>query len=180
MVKNFKRALGFDNPKESITIFKGDTYSYLDWFRKSTARYCRSFGWYVPGSDEVPSPLPYGIEPVELKWSTVSEDGVNLLPESTLKSIVGNMTHNPTNSEYFGNVGERHDFILTLNKTIVLDGANMYLFTDDLENEFVWITAAAQLTDGVKYKLRGTIKDHRIYNSSKQTILTRCRIQGEL
>ena len=56
----------------------------------------------------------------------------------------------------------------------------MYLFTDALENEFVWITAAAQLTDGVKYKLRGTIKDHRIYNSSKQTILTRCRIQGEL
>ena len=92
MVKNFKRALGFDNPKESITIFKGDTYSYLDWFRKSTARYCRSFGWYVPGSDEVPSPLPYGIEPVELKWSTVSEDGINLLPESTLKSIVGNKT----------------------------------------------------------------------------------------
>ena len=90
------------------------------------------------------------------------------------------MTHNPTKSEYIGNVGERYDFILTLNKTIVLDGANMYLFTDALENEFVWITAAAQLTDGVKYKLRGTIKDHRIYNSSKQTILTRCRIQGEL
>ena len=38
-----KSVLGFDNGY--ITIFKGETYDYKDWFKEHGARYTRYWGW---------------------------------------------------------------------------------------------------------------------------------------
>ena len=50
--KNQKQTLGFE--KGYITIFKGDTYTHIDWFRASICRYTRWWGWYVVSTEEIP------------------------------------------------------------------------------------------------------------------------------
>ena len=67
-----KEVLGFT--KGYITIFKGDTYSELDWFRASIARYARWWGWYIISTEEIPEDLPEpesvedGIEMIDVAW----------------------------------------------------------------------------------------------------------------
>lgn len=171
---DYKKLLGFDNPKESITIFKGDTYQYQDWFKKSSARYAENFGWYLPGDEAVPNPLPIGVEPVDLKWQDVSVNNI-LKSKSDIKRTIGNLTHTPTPSRYQGTIGERKTFTLYLKRAIELETGRMNIFMDDTCNEYIWFNSSRVLEPGQMYTFNGTIKDHRLYNNSQQTILTNCR-----
>ena len=71
-----KEVLGFT--KGYITIFKGDTYAEIDWFRASIARYARWWGWYIISTEEVPADLPAGIEAIRLPWESVGQDSGEL------------------------------------------------------------------------------------------------------
>jgi hypothetical protein len=67
--KSQKEVFGFDNGY--ITIFKGDTYSHLEWFRASIAKYNKLWGWAIASTESVPFDLPCGLEPIELQWDQV-------------------------------------------------------------------------------------------------------------
>lgn len=174
---NRKEALGF--AKGYITIFKGDTYSLKDWFSASPARYARMWGWYFPSTEELPDPLPAGIEPIRLTWEEVS-DNDKLKDEDTIKAYIETLIYEPSESEFVGEVGERLDIYLTVDRAIPLENqygsSTMHIMHDDCGNEFVWTTAAKTLTEGTEYHVKGTVKDHRTYKNTNQTILTRCRI----
>lgn len=171
-----KEVLGFT--KGYITIFKGDTYAEIDWFRASIARYARWWGWYIISTEEVPADLPAGIEAIRLPWESVGQEDGNLKPEHLVKEAVESVIYDASDSEYQGALGERLDLYLTVERTIELDGnygrSTMHLMRDDCGNLYVWTTASKSWAAGSEHHIRGTVKDHRTYRNEKQTVLTRC------
>ena len=174
--KSQKDALGFTNGY--ITIFKGNTYAHLDWFKQSIARYTRNWGWYIVSTEDVPADLPEGIEPSRLNWEDVSDDGITVKDEDKVKAFVETLIFEPGTSEFVGAIGQRLELNLTVTNAIELDGSygrsTMHIMEDDDGNIFVWSTSAKTLAVGSTFHCKGTVKDHRVYRNTKQTVLTRC------
>ena len=173
--KTQREMLGFD--KGYITIFKGDTYSCSEWFKRSIARYCKWWGWYIVSTEELPE-LPAGITPVQLPWEAVGKEDGSLIADGLLTKAVEPYLYETTTSEFVGDIGERLDLMLTVKKAIEVNGAfgssTIHIMEDECGNEFMWSTAAKSWAEGAVKHVRGTVKDHRIYRNSKQTVLTRC------
>ena len=182
-IRTTKEVLGFANGY--ITIFKGDTYALLDWFRESTARYHNIFGWYFISTEELPE-IPAGIEPIQLKWEDVAfVDEDTLKSEAVIKEHINSLIYESTGSEWQGAVGDRLELELTVQKVIPLDSGYygpsiFHLFTDAAGNEYTWTTGSKTLEEGTTYTLRGTVKNLVLYKGSKQTVLTRCHILDKL
>jgi hypothetical protein len=177
--KTQKEVLGF--AKGYVTIFKGNTYEHLDWFRQSIARYNKFFGWYVISTEEVPEDLPIDLLPIKLEWEHIAGvDGESLGPESKVKAYVESLIYEQSDSEYVGEVGERIDVEVVIVKAMSFDGvygrSTMHIMEDDEGNQLKWTTAAKTLVEGNVYHLRGTVKSHDVYKNAKQTVLTRCTI----
>lgn len=172
-----KEALGFT--KGYITIFKGDTHAHIDWFRASIARYARWWGWYIISTEEIPNDLPDGIEPIQLPWDIVGNDNGKLKPESVIQKAVDALIYDEGTSEFVGEIGERIELILTVTRAIEIEnnyGRYMtHIMKDDCGNVYVWTTAAKSWPEGTVKHVRGTIKDHRTYKNTKQTVLKNCR-----
>jgi hypothetical protein len=179
VIRTTKEILGFANGY--ITIFKGDTYNYLDWFQHSTARFARPWGWYFVSDEPVPESYPYELEPIQLKWEEVGKpDGSALLPEDKVKMVVESLLYDPGEGEFVGNVGDRLELYAYLYAVYALESnyGNSWLhcFRDDLGNEYTWTTSSKRLEDDKEYHFKGTIKEHKIYRNRKQNVLTRCTI----
>lgn len=173
--RSVKEALGFTN--DYITIFRGDTYAEIDWFHSSNARYARWWGWYIVSTEEIPADLPAGIETIRLPWSAVGLDSGELKPEQSIKEAVEALIYEPSSSEYIGQIGERLEMTLTVEKAVVLEGehpSTLHVMRDECGNCFVWTTAAKNWAVGSTHHIRGTVKEHRTYKGEKQTVLTRC------
>lgn len=173
---SLKEALGFTNGY--ITIFKGDTYSQLDWFRLSNARYHRRWGWYVVSTEEVPEDLPEGITPVKLIWESISINNESLKPEDAVKGVIDSLLYEESSSEYVGTIGER----LTLTATVVaarpMTGyygpSTMHTLEDAAGNRYIWTTSAKTWTEGSQKTFKGSVREHKMIKNVKCTILTRC------
>lgn len=178
-IRPLKEVLGFT--KGYITIFKGDTYSLLGWFRESSARYHKLFGWYFISEEELPE-IPAGITPIQLKWEDVAfADEDQLRPESQIKEHIDSLMYDPSPSRWQGEVGDRIERLLTVIKvTEMPDGyygpSIFFLFSDEAGNEYCWTTAAKKLELNKTYEIRGTIKSLQKYKGKEQTVLTRCRV----
>ena len=179
-IRPVKEVLGFT--KGYITIFKGDTYSLLDWFRAEGAcRYHSYWGWYVPSELEMPV-VPAGLEAIQLKWEDVAfADEDQLRPESQIKEHIDSLMYDPSPSKWQGEVGDRITRYLTVTKVTELpDGyygpSTFYLFEDEDGNEYTWTTAARKLELGESYEVVGTIKALQKYKGKEQSVLTRCRV----
>lgn len=175
--KSQKQILGFENGY--VTIFKGDTYANLDWFKRSIARYCKWWGWYIVSTEAVPFDLPCGLEPIELKWEWVGEEDGLLKSEHLVKQAVDKLLYDEGHSEYQGNVGDRLDLVVTVVKTF--KGENywgnytIHTFEDSLGNQYVWSTSSKSWEEGTARHIKGTVKEHKTYKNVKQTVLTRCQ-----
>lgn len=170
-----KTVLGF--AEGFITIFKGDTFGYLDWFRASEARFARPWGWYFASTVEVPAELPYGITPIKLTWEEVSTNGI-LNDENKIRAYVDTLIYDPKPGDYVGEIGERLSLEVIVTDTYAIESnygsSTMHVMEDADGNTFLWTTSAKNLTSGLNYKIKGTVKDHKTYKGIKQTILTRC------
>lgn len=162
-----------------ITIFKGNVNDCEEWFRTSNARYARPWGWYVISSEEVPNPLPYGIEPITLYWSLVSENDI-LISEDKIAKIVEELLYPvDTTKSFIGEIGERATYILQVDK--VTKSENIYgisyyhKFSDSDGNIFTWSTNTKALNEGATYSITGTIKEHKKIKSDYINVLTRCK-----
>lgn len=173
---NIKHVLGFDNG--FITIFKGNQMQYLEWFKNSIARYHRAWGWYIVSTDELPQDIPDEITPIRLDWDTISNEDGTLKTENAIISIIDNLIYDDNPSEFVGSIGDRLELEVTITNAIQLDGnfgkSTMHIMEDQNKNVYVWITASKSWTPGTIKKIRGTVKDHKIYKRVKQNILTRC------
>jgi hypothetical protein len=86
-------------------------------------------------------------------------------------------------SEYFGEVKKRDTFTLTLTGTneFYSDWGTTYLyrFVDANNNTAVWFSSKdCDLSKGETYQVKGTVKEHKTYRDTKQTVLTRCKVLG--
>ena len=176
--KTQKEVLGF-GPEGYITIFKGNTYEDKDYFKTSAARYNRWWGWYFFETEPIPEDIPDDVEPVRLDWSLVgTEDGV-LKSEAEVSKAIDSLVYEEDPSEYQGEVGDKIDVILTVEKAITLDGfygpSTMHIFRDYDGNCYVWTTTARSWEVGTEHHIVGTIKELKQYKGVRQTVLTRCR-----
>jgi hypothetical protein len=84
-------------------------------------------------------------------------------------------------SVYFGTIGKRETFTLTLTKVFSFDSmygtSFVYIFIDASGNIAVWKASSSQdVTTGKTYSVKGTVKEHSEYKGVKQTNLSRCKI----
>ena len=170
-----KVVLGFLPPNETITIFRGETESHIEWLRANKARYTRWWGWYF---SEPPTDIPKGLEPVSLPWNAVAKDSDNLKPDSQLAAIIDSILYPITEQMPEISLGDRKEFLLTIKKVINLEtayGSNfMYIMEDDTTQQYVWTTSARSWTPNSTHHIRGTIKDIQTYQGKHQIVLTRC------
>lgn len=171
-----KDVLGFE--KGYITIFKGETYPHLEWFQQSIARYHKIWGWYIISTDEVPAALPSGVEAVQLRWEDVSDSDTALKSETAIKSAIENLVYDPGISEYVGDIGDRLTLTLKVTGSRSIDSyygsSIVHTMEDEAGNVFVWITSAKNWPIGTVKTIKGTVKEHKTFRNTKQTILTRC------
>lgn len=99
---------------------------------------------------------------------------------------------NYQNSSWFGAVGDRATFTLTVDRVIPHEKqaygwqgrrgqtATTYIhkMRDEAGNLAVWFSSGEKLEEGKTYRLVATVKDHKDYRGVKETILTRCSIEG--
>lgn len=180
-MKSLKEVLGFT--RGYITIFAGDTYAALEWFRMSIARFHKLFGWYIVSTDELPQDIPTCVEPKQLLWAKVAKDDNTLLPDSAVLAAVNELIYPPSTSQFVGKEGDRIERTLAVKRTIPLEGdyspSTMHIMVDEEGNEFVWVTSARTLEQGMIYNVRGTIKVHKVYQNIRQTILFRCIVEAK-
>lgn len=172
-----KEVLGFD--KGYITIFKGNTFEDKEYFKMNSARYCRMWGWYFVSTEELPTDIPEDVEPIRLDWEIVGKENGELKSETEVAAAVEALIYDEDTSEYQGEIGDKVEVIVTVEKAIPLDGyygaSTMHIMRDYDGNCFVWTTAARSWSEGTEHHIVGTIKDLRTYKGTKQTVLTRCR-----
>ena len=173
-----KKILGFE--KGYITIFKGDTYSNLEWFQRSIARYCKHWGWYIVSTEALPIDLPVGIEPIELKWELVGEEEGMLKPDHIVKQAVESLLYDKSSSEFVGKVGERLDLEVTVIAARRQDGyygpSTVHHMEDAAGNRYLWNTGSKSWEVGDKRHIKGTVKEHKVIKNVNVTILTRCTV----
>lgn len=90
-------------------------------------------------------------------------------------------------SEYIGEIGDKLDAEVTFVRSFSYqrpayrgwgtETVMIYKFTDANGNILVWNTTAwAEVEEGEKYRLTGTIAEHKEYAGDKQTALKRCKV----
>jgi hypothetical protein len=87
-------------------------------------------------------------------------------------------------SEYFGNVGDRVELSnLTIQRTMTFGSSfgpvHMVIATAESGVVFTWTSttkSAHDLKQDAVISLKGSIKEHREYKGTKQTVLTRCKV----
>ena len=175
--KTQRDILGFE--KGYITIFKGDTYGNQEWFKRSIARYCKFWGWYIVSTDELPEDMPATITPIQLPWELVGKEDGTLIPEGQITKAIEPLLYDASDSEFQGVLGERLTLTVTVTKAIEVEGnfgtSTIHTMEDADGNVYMWATASKSWAEGSVKNIRGTVKDHRVYRNCKQTVLTRCQ-----
>ena len=177
---NFREVLGFGEAGY-ITIYYGETYPNLNWFKEAPeCRYHKVFGWYTPSAETVSDEIPEGVKTAKLYWDDIKNEYGDVDEDKATAAIAEIRYEEVESGEYVGEVGDRDIFELKIKKAITLTGfygiSTMHIMEDAVGNTFVWTTAAKTLEVGATYRMKGTIKDHKEYKGVKQTILTRCTI----
>ena len=170
--------LGFE--KGYITIFKGEmTEDIEDYFRLApVARYTLRWGWHIPSCYEIPVDIPETLTPVRLDWDTVAIDPDTLKSNAQVQAIVGALLYDPHPSQFIGSIGQRIEIEITVVNNIKVENdygtSTIMVFEDAQRNQFVWMTSAKSWEVGAKKRIRGTIKEHKTYKNTNQTVLQRC------
>ena len=171
-----RKCLGFD---PYIWVFKGDTYSALEWFRQSPARYNELFGWYFPAAIDLPDDTPECVEPFKLDWSLVGKDDDNLKGRKEIQSILGEILY-AADGEFVGKIGDKVDIYVEVERAHDFEGyygtTTIHTLRGEDGNVYVWKTAAKHWEVGDAYHITGTIKEYTTYKGIRQNVLTRCRV----
>jgi hypothetical protein len=83
-------------------------------------------------------------------------------------------------SEYFGKVGEREVFTLEVLKksgfSTQYGWTTLHIFKDQDGNIATWFSSNKEFEVGEVVTLNATVKEHKEYEGTKQTVLTRCNM----
>lgn len=162
-----------------IYIFQNGMDEDDEYFKPSSARYAKWWGWYFVSTEPLPSNLPFGYNPVKLFWKEVGgSDGV-LYSDEKVQEAVNRTLYPEETGKFVGNIGDRLELTLVVEKAIPFESqfghSTMHVMKSAVGETFVWCTSAKSWAVGSEHTLRGTVKEHKIYNNIAQTVLSNCR-----
>ena len=178
-IRSTKFILGFE--QGYITIFKGNTDPFDDWFREHKAVYRTFWGWAFETGTEIPEKIPAGLEPIQLSWELVADvDRDELKPQHEIDIVLDSLRYDESPSEFQGKIGDRITIDVVVKQAIQMDGyyspTTFHVFEDKEGNQYTWNTSAKNLPVGNNYTIKGSVKNFCTYHNIKQTVLTRCSI----
>lgn len=180
-LKPLKNILGFD--KGYINIVCGESYDHKDWIKEHGGRFNNLFNWYFISDIDVEKfELPEGLTLKKVEWEKVAVNDETLKKESEIKVYLESHLYPEDESQFVGTVGERIVVEVTVEKNITLEGyyglSTLYVMRDAERNCFVWNSTSHKISlkEGENYSLKGTVKEHKTYKNTKQTVLTRCSL----
>lgn len=179
-----KAGFGKEDSEWVIYRVKGDTFSIKEELKAKGCKFKSQVGWYSP------SPLE-GYESQRMTSTMVLEDSYPLVEwksAADCKAAFEVEVPEGAAAEYVGEIGERIDIEVKVDRKLVFDSRSyyghtsaciMYIMSDAAGHCFVW-TTSSYLNEGSTVKMRGTVKDHKEYKDKfgaiiKQTVLTRCK-----
>ena len=175
--KTQKEVLGFE--KGYITIFKGNTYEDKEYFKMNAARYTRWWGWYFVSTIELPNDIPEDVFPIRLNWELVGNEDGTLKTEQEVKKAVESLIYEEDISEYQGQIGDKLELIVRVEKAILIQGnygiTTLYTLRDYNGNCYIWNTASKSWQENTEHHIIGSVKGFNQYKGIKETILIRCR-----
>lgn len=174
------------NENEETYIAIGNTYDFKDELKAAGFKFNAILLWHNKTEVE-------GYKTIKVSLSEVGEItawGVGAFyanAQDVIRAKVNAATRAsmpPSNSQWYGNIGDRAVITATLKRQSGFEGkygyTYIYTFEDANENIFVWFTTKyLGLETGAEVELTGTIKEHKEYEEVKQTVLTRCKIKGD-
>ena len=96
-----------------------------------------------------------------------------------IRRLVGEKLDKNLCSEFVGEVGDKIELELAVIEARQQSGYYgdniLYIFEDENSNRYIWKTSARKLLVGEIYCLKGTIKEHLMFEGIRHTVLTRCR-----
>ena len=124
-----------------------------------------------------------GVELLQVVTTDIISDTLELEYDAT-KIELAIQKHNTENSSYVGMVGEKVKQEVTLTKELYFrnnygynTGTYMYMMKNEQGNVLVWKTSKSlDINEGESFIITGTVKEYNMYDGTKQTILTRCKI----
>jgi len=179
-------------------IFLGDTYAMRSDIKALGGRYNGVMGWFIDHEVAGYEMLKVNMDGV-LDKSYWGYDYIASAPIKELKAQAEKELHPETHpSEYIGEVGKR---LKGLKLTITFETefcyhkgswdervSFFYTMVDEQGNIFTWKASSPigividdkwnHLGKGDTVVLDGTVKEHKEYKGDKQTVLTRCKVQG--
>lgn len=172
----------------SFWVIMGDTFSIKDELKAKGARFYHPIGWYF--AEKVDG---YDLEHVDRdKALHESADGtIYLSGDDELSMLVSALrtaykaAHDT--SRYYGEPKQKITRTVKLkgvysfetNYTYNGETSYLYLFEDSENHVFTWRTSAGfgvDLENGAEITIKGTIKEHKEYKGTRQTVLTRCKM----
>lgn len=176
-----------------ITLYKGDPEKISEFFRSFTideeghraAWYNLIFQWYTPSKMPVPTNLPEGVQAVTLNWNDVcdpdDEENLQMRDNAYVTEYVNTLIHEPSKSEYQGEVNEWLERDVVVVKKVTLDGrygeSHMHIMQDSAENVYIWTTGSKNLDVDTQYHIRMKVKEHKEYKGTKQTVVWYCKVK---
>ncbi len=162
---------------EFIYIPKGNTFEIKDELKEMGCKFNRGLGWYR--NSPIENIDCYKLKTADLMHET--HDGLmELKYEDDLRDMLNELKAADNHSEYVGEIGEREEFILTINSIRTVDSyygyCDLYNLSDEDENEFVYIGTVKLGHPQDTVCVRATIKNHKEYNGIKQTYINRPKV----
>lgn len=174
----------------SIYPVLGETYSIKEELKALGAQFTGGLNWFfVDKTAAEKCGRPFCELAVKDITRVVDVDRYEFIYEDMLKAAVEQFQPKadpkvvePSTSEFIGTVGLLLEVEVEVKKTFTFDGrygeSTMFVMEDSEGNVFVWTTTSRTSDDypeETRWTITGTIKEHKLYNDVKQTILTRCR-----
>lgn len=170
------------NEQGEVWVALGNTYGMKDQLKAMGAHYEPVFGWYF---DHAVEDIPLRKLETEEVWRVINDYGKISLREDVFETVkqyrkeyVASLS--PV-TYFFGEVGDKIEKAVVLTKVTSWDSVYgtcfFYRFIDTEGHVFVWKTGSVlDLEAGKSLILKGTIKEHKEYEGTKETVLTRCKI----
>lgn len=176
---------GYDTENPCVYIITGgNTYDVKEEIKESGGRYNSILGWYYTTNNEPPQGFITVSIPVDdlYDWNSLTK---KLVLKDDAETIVTNAIDINTPDSPSNFVGEIKERMRNLKVTLVSVrpiesryGCSTLFTFDYNDNILVWFTTSPPDEDhaivGHEYLLTATVKDHKIYQNIKQTLVNRC------
>lgn len=172
-----------ENPQVYLVVGE-NSFDIREELKNNGFRFDRALGWYNTKPEQVPAGFSLVSVPFDnlFDWNCYSRKISVKENAKKVADAAKNAAMPKSNSEYIGDIKERlRNLEVTFIKSRDIESyygiSTLYTFKSG-ENILTWFSSGKGLPQDIAVgdviHITGTVKDHKVYNGVKQTILTRC------